>query len=289
MVLGQLAFIWKQEPVPQDPYRRGVVIAPPATLPSTMWAPLLDRLAGAPFLLPRTLSHLVDQVNPDNPNDAGPLTEQSAARFDDSYAADMARLAGDISIVNSMLGVGSEEPTDLRRRLFTATEPTYLADPLSGRPWLTSVDTTVSQAFAAVTPKVSGSGPAFTLTSHEGDIPFQMGDPGDHTYDVTIELRSQDFTFPDGDQKPVTLSQPGQVVSFHVVANSSGQNSIYLSVHDPNGRLVPVNNGTTDPIPIAVRTTAVNSIALLVTVLAALGLVALYARRWFRRRRTNPS
>jgi len=34
-----------------------------------------------------------------------------------------------------------------------------------------------------------------------------------------------------------------------------------------------------------VRTTAVNSIALLVTVLAALALVALYIRRWFRRRR----
>jgi len=38
-----------------------------------------------------------------------------------------------------------------------------------------------------------------------------------------------------------------------------------------------------------VRTTAVNSIALLVTVAAALALVALYARRWFRRRRTTPT
>ena len=34
VVLGQLAFIWKQEPVPVDPYRRGVAIAPPATYPS---------------------------------------------------------------------------------------------------------------------------------------------------------------------------------------------------------------------------------------------------------------
>jgi hypothetical protein len=84
------------------------------------------------------------------------------------------------------------------------------------------------------------------------------------------------------------VDQPGEVVSFRVVANSSGQNSIYLQVRDPNGRLVPVNDGSTDPIAIPVRSTAVNSVALLVTVLAALGLVALYVRRWFRRR-TNPT
>ena len=74
-----------------------------------------------------------------------------------------------------------------------------------------------------------------------------------------------------------------------MIANSTGQNSVYVSVRDPNGRLVPINpDGSTNPIAIAVRTTAVNSIALLVTVLAALVLVGLYARRWFRRR-TNPT
>jgi hypothetical protein len=285
-VLGELAFIWKQEPVPDAPTQRGVAIAPPATLPPQMWAPLLDRLAGAPFLKPVSLTQLVDQVSPDNPNDAGPIDSPSTARFDDAYAANMARLGGDISIVNSMLGPGSEEPTDLRRRLFTATEPAYLSDPLAGTPWLTSVDGVVSQAFAAVTPNLNDA--QFTLTSHEGTIPLQMGDPGDHSYRVTVELHSQDFTFPNGDSQDVVVDQPGEVVSFHVIANSSGKGSIYLQVRDPNGRLIPVNDGSTDPIAIPVRSTAVNSIALLVTVLAALVLVGLYSRRWFRRR-TNPT
>jgi hypothetical protein len=287
VVLGQLAFIWKQEPVPVDPYRRGVAIAPPPTLPPATWAPLLDRLAGAPFLQPVTLSHLVDKVNPDNPNGPGPLTTPSVARFADSYAAQIASLAGDVSIVNSMIGQADPEPaTDLRRRLFTATEPTYLFDPEAGQPWLTSVDTVAMSAFEAVTPQVSAS---FTFTSGEGTIPMQMGDPGDQTFHVTVELDSQDLTFPDGDRQDVVVDHPGQPVSFRVVANSSGQNALGVSVRDPNGRLVPVNNGTTAPILVGVRTTAVNSIALLVTVLAALGLVALYARRWFRRRRTNPA
>jgi len=288
VVLGQLAFIWKQEPVPVEPYRRGVAIAPPATLPPAMWSPLLDRLAGAPFLQPVTLSHLVDKVIPDNPNGAGPLTAPSVARFQDSYAAQIASLAGDVSIVNSMLGESDPAPvTDLRRRLFTATEPTYLFDPASGQPWLTSVDAVANAAFQAVTPQVSGE--SFTFTSREGTIPMQMGDPGEQAFHVTIQLHSQDFTFPRGDKQAVVVDHPGQVVSFQVVANASGQNALGVTVTDPNGRLVPVNNGTTDPILVGVRTTAVNSIALLVTVLAALGLVALYARRWFRRRRTNPA
>jgi hypothetical protein len=40
---------------------------------------------------------------------------------------------------------------------------------------------------------------------------------------------------------------------------------------------------------IEVRSTAVNRIALLVTAGAAAGLVALYARRWVRRRKTAAS
>jgi hypothetical protein len=287
VVLGELAFIWKQEPVPAEPYRRGVAIAPPATLPPAMWSPLLDRLAGAPFLQPVTLSHLVDKINPDNPNGAGPLTAPSVARFQDSYASQIATLGGDVSIVNSMLGPTDPAPaTDLRRRLFTATEPAYLFDPAAGQPWLTSVDTVATAAFGAVTPQVEGE--SFTFTSREGTIPMQMGDPGDQAFHVIVELHSQDFTFPDGDKEAVVVDHPGQVVSFRVVANASGQNALGVTVTDPNGRLVPVNKGTTDPILVGVRTTAVNSIALLVTVLAALGLVALYARRWFRRRRTNP-
>ncbi len=286
IVLGELAVIWKQEPVPVAPTRRGVSIAPPASLPPAMWAPLLDRLAGAPFLQPVTLSQLADKVNPDNANEAAPLKAPSEARFADTYAAGIAGLSSDVSIVNSMLGTGSDVPKDLRRRLFTATEPLYVADPSAGQPWLDSVGAATTQAFAAVTPSVSQ---AFTFTSREGSIPMQMGDPGDQAYHVSVELHSQDFTFPAGDQQDVVVDQPGELVSFRVTANASGQNPLYLSVHDPNGRIVPVNNGTTDPIVIAVRSTAVNSIALLVTVLAALGLVALYARRWFRRRRTSPS
>jgi hypothetical protein len=71
-----------------------------------------------------------------------------------------------------------------------------------------------------------------------------------------------------------------------VLANTSGQNTFQVWVRAPNGQSL------TDPpgpvTTIVVRTTTVNHIALLVTIGAGLGLLALYSRRWFRRRK-NPA
>jgi hypothetical protein len=286
LVLGELALIWKQEPVPVDPIQRGVAISPPATLPAPMWAPLLDRLASAPFLKPTSLSQLVRTVNPDNPNEAGPLTTQSTAEFDPNYAADIQRLSIDVQSINSMLGPGSPVPPDLRRRLFIATEPVYMSDTLAGRPWLGSVDAAARQAFAAVSPTMSDT---FTFTSREGSIPMQMGNPGDNSYAVKVELASPSFSFPNGEIQDVTVDRPGVPVVFHVIANASGQSTLTLTVRAPNGTPIPNqnDNGATFTT-ITVRSTAVNRIALFVTLAAALGLIALYARRWFRRR-TSPT
>jgi hypothetical protein len=251
-----------------------------------MWSPLLDRLAGAPFLKPVSLSQLVRSVNPGNPNEAGPLTTQSQDEFDPNYAADIQRLSTDVQSINSMLGPGSLVPPDLRRRLFIATEPAYVFDPLAGRPWLGSVDTAAQQAFAAVSPTLSDT---FTFTSQEGTIPMQMGNPGDNSYDVQAELTSPSFSFPDGGVQDVTVDRPGERLFFRVIANASGQNQLYLSIRAPNG--TPIPNPADDGAivkTITVRSTAVNRIALFVTLAAAVGLIALYARRWFRRR-TSPT
>jgi hypothetical protein len=285
LVLGELALIWKQQPVPTAPIQRGIAISPPATLPPAMWAPLLDRLASAPFLKPVSLSQLVRSVNPTNPNEVGPLFTQSQAEFDPAYAADIQRLSTDVQSINSMLGEGSLVPPDLRRRLFTATEPAYMFDQLAGRPWLDSVDATARQAFAAVSPTISDT---FTFTSRQGTIPMQMGDPGDNAYNVHVQLSSPSFSFPDGAVQDVTVDRPGQVVSFRVVANASGQNPLYLTVTAPNGTAIANPETGATITSITVRSTAVNRIALFVTLAAAIGLVALYSRRWVRRR-TSPT
>ncbi len=280
IVLGELAVIWKEAPVPSSPIVRGIAIAPPPTLPVEMWDPLLQRVSEAPFLEPVTAAELVDRIGAPNPNPDGELATPTSAAFDTSYAHEIDELSHNVEAYGSMLGPASEAPTELRRELFTATAPPYVTDPAAGLPWLASVDAATQQAFAAATPLVSST---YTFTSREGTIPIVMGDPGDTPLRVTIELIGSAFSFPNGSSQSVVVDRPGTIVSFPVVANTSGQNPIQIVVRAPNGRQVP-----TTPITISVRTTTVNHIALLVTIAAGLGLLALYSRRWFRRR-TSPA
>jgi hypothetical protein len=182
-----------------------------------------------------------------------------------------------------MLGPTSDIPIELRRKLFLATAPPYVADPSAGEPWLAAVDTTTRQAFDAVMPTVSED---FTFTSREGTIRMVMGDPGDTPVRVTVELVAKDFSFPKGSSQNVLLDGPGQIVEFQVVANTSGQNPIQVWVRAPNGQSLTDPPGPAKTI--VVRTTTVNHIALLVTIGAGLGLLALYSRRWLRRRK-NPA
>jgi hypothetical protein len=183
-----------------------------------------------------------------------------------------------------MLPEGDQTPTDLRRRLYLATAPPYLLDPGAGQPWISSVQDTTQRAFAAVTPPtIPGRDSNITLTSREGTIPIQMGDPGPTPLHVTVELQSTSFTFPNDDPQhanpqDVLLDRPGQVVSFDVVAQGSGQNPIDVVVFAPNGQEISRTRFT-------VRSTTFNRTALLITSAAAVGLVALYGRRWVRRRR----
>ena len=67
IVLGELAVIWKEAPVPSAPIVRGIAIAPPPTLPVEMWDPLLQRVSEAPFLEPVTAAELVARISAPEP------------------------------------------------------------------------------------------------------------------------------------------------------------------------------------------------------------------------------
>jgi hypothetical protein len=278
MVLGQLAVIWKQEPVPTPPTVRGIAIAPPSTLPAGLWSPLLERLARAPFLRPVTATDLVRDVVSDVPNGELPLAQPSQARFSPSYADEIRRQSDRIEAYGSMVS-DPNVATALRRTLFIATRPEATIDVREGQPWIDEVQDATQRAFDVVTPSVNG---VFTFTSREGTIPLVMGDPGGTPLKVTIELASNAFTFPDGNTKSGTVSAPGTVWSFKVLATSSGQQPIQIITRAPNGREIAPRK------IVQARSTAANGIALLVTALAALGLLLLYSRRWWRRR-TNPT
>jgi hypothetical protein len=166
-------------------------------------------------------------------------------------------------------------PDRLQSDLYRAESVAVGTEP-AGQGWLDQVGAVTSDAFARTTPGVSQ---VFTFTSAEGSIPLRMSDPGPVPLQVHIELQSSHFDFPNGNSRDVTLQRPDQIVTFDAVAKSTGLNPIVVRVRSPSGKVISEQQ-------LNVRSTALNSWALLITVAAALVLLVLWVRRWFRRRTT---
>ncbi len=281
-VLGELATIWREQPVPADQPDgtetvRGVAVALAASLPPGMWGPMTRRLADAPFLVPTHAQDFVEAVNPLQPADV--LASPSLARFDRTFVQQIRDERRDVEAYRSMLTDPSTAPDQLRRDLLIAEAGVYLdedEDVIAGRRWIDHVNLVTDEVFARALPTESQ---AFTLTSGQGQVPLRMGDPGDTPLTVQIQLRSSQFEFPDGNEQTVTLRVPDQIVTFTVQAKAAGTQTIRMRTRAPSGRPLDERN-------LAVRTTAVNSIALVITGAAGLLLVALWSRRYFRRPRS---
>ena len=277
-VLGELAVIWREQPVPADqpdgtPTVRGLALGLASTLPAELWDELVPRLADAPFLRPVHAQELVGQVRPPGPEAS--LREPSTTTFTFAYADTIRELRRDTKVYASMLTQQSPVPERLRRNLYYAESATYLPPNESvGQPWIDQVAQTTNEAFGRTTPQISQ---VFTLTSEEGSIPLRMGDPGSTPLQVTVQLQSSQLDFPGGDQQLVVLERANQIVTFDVVAKAFGPNPARVRVVTPSGRVISEQR-------LIVRSTALNRWALLITGAAALMLCGLWIRRWFRRR-----
>lgn len=278
-VFAEMATIWRESPVPGDqpdgtPTVRGIALALPTGLPAGLWGPLTRRLADAPFLQPQFAQEFVAQVNPPGP--PATLTVPSQVAFSKTYSEGIRDERRDVDAYRSMLTETSDLPDQMDRDLLYAESGVYLGETGEqiGRAWIDQVHTQTEAIFSQVRPNTAQR---FTFTSAVGTIPLQMGDPGPTPLKIIVQLRSAWFSFPDGPTQIVTLTRPNQVVSFRVEAAAGGQaHSIQLLVRSPSGR--PLDQ----PQTLIVRTAAVNRIALLVTLAAALGLVVLWTRRLIR-------
>jgi hypothetical protein len=278
-VLGELATIWREQPVPADQPDgtetvRGVAVALSASLPPGMWGPMTRRLTDASFLVPTHAQDFVETVNPLQPADA--LASPSEARFERQYVDKIRDERRDVEAYRSMLAEPSVTPDRLRRDLLYAEAGVYIDDQTAGRRWIDQVNAFTNEVFDRALP---AEAQAFTLTSGQGQVPLRMGDPGDTPLIVQIQLRSSQFDFPDGNEQTVTLREPDQIVTFTVEAKTSGTQTIRMKTRAPSGRPLDERN-------LAVRTTAVNTIALVITGAAGLLLVALWSRRYIRRPRS---
>jgi hypothetical protein len=275
-VLGELATIWREQPVPGlqadgTETVRGVAVALPTALPPEAWAPLVRRLSQAPFLVPTEANTFAERVNPGQGSAA---FTPSTARFPRDYVDAIRDQRRNVTAYRSMLTAPSPQPARLDRNLLYAEAGQYVAEPDVGRQWYDQVNAVTGSVFSGVLPDVAQE---FLLTSGTGTIPLRMGDPGPTPLTVQVVLRSASFEFPSGAERTITLEGPDEVVPVDVVAKASGPQTIRVKTRAPSGRDLGEDQN------LVVRTTAVNSVALWITVGAGVLLLLLWSRRLIRR------
>jgi len=272
VVLGELATIWRELPVPPDPIVRGLALDLPRDLPAAMWGPLLRRLTRAPFLEPKHAQDLPGEIQPEP--ERAVLDGRQRGSFSDLYVSDLLATAEDVAAFASIVREPVGEADRLHRAILYAEASQYIGDEAAGRIWINAVNDVTEPTFAALAPDTSR---VLTFTSRTGRIPLRMGDPGDRVVQVRIELRSVRVDFLGTGTRTIRLDQPNQVVTFDAEVRAAGPSSIEVLVYSPSGMELSRS-------VLRVNSTAINPIALIITIGAGLVLVGLWSRRLFRRR-----
>ena len=273
-VLGELATIWREQPVPDDETERGLALDLFPDLPAGIWGQMLRRLAGAPFLQPVHAEDLPLGVRP-RPLPAT-LGTTAPEGFSPQYADDLAATARRVTAFASILEEPADDADRLRRSMLYAEASQYIGNEGSGRIWIDAVNGVIDRTFSRLKPDTTRR---LTFTSRSAKIPLSLGDPGHRVLNVRVELASSRVDFLDGNTRSVRLNRTNQVISFKVELKAAGPSNIDVFVIAPNGAVLSQS-------VLRLRSTAINPTALVITIGAGLVLVGLWSRRLFRRR--NP-
>ena len=274
ILLGELATIWKEVPVPPAGEFRGLSLDLAPDLPAAFWRPAVRRLAQAPFLESVQAEDLGERLSP--PPEPATLGSTTPEIFSTLYTEELAAASYRLSAFGAVVEEPAGEADRLQRYLLYAEASQYVDNEGSGRVWINAVNGVIDRMFDRLAPDTSR---VLTFTSRSGTIPLRMGDPGERVLNVRVELASGRVEFLDDNERSVRLDQADQVITFEAEVKAAGPSSIDVLVLSPNG--VVIARGE-----LIVRSTAVNPIALVITIAAGLILVGLWSRRLFRRR--NP-
>ena len=271
-VLGELATIWREQPVPEGDVVRGLALDLLPDLPTEIWGEVVERLSNAPFLDPIYAEELPFAVNPE-PSPAA-LDPAAGEGFTPAYADELAATGNRVAAFASILEEPADEADRLRRQMLYAEASQYIENEGSGRVWIAAINDVIDRTFSRLAPDTSR---VLTFTSRSGTIKLRMGDPGGRILNVKVELASGRVEFLGDNERTVRLDQADQVITFRAELKAAGPSKIDVSVIAPNNVILTRSE-------LLVRSTAVNPIALIITIGAGLVLVGLWSRRLFRRR-----
>jgi hypothetical protein len=174
-----------------------------------------------------------------------------------------------------MLVEPGTEPDRLETLLLLAESRQYLSSPEEGLAFITSVRESVDAVFGQIS---VDSAKVITLTSSTGSgVPVTVRNDAEESLRVSVQLESLGLS---GTPSIDLVLEPGdeQTVTFRVDLVRTGRFQVELQVLAPTGRPIQI------PETLVLRSTVYNRIALVITIAAALVLLALWARRFLPRR-----
>jgi hypothetical protein len=276
-LLADLAVIHLvEEPFPADP--RGVVAVPPSG-----WAPdpafvsaLLKGLNGNPVVQASTLDGFFSRV-PKGGNESSTTRHLSTSGPGPSLSATAAAaIAHARNRVAAFAGAVPRQATVRAQidELLLASE----SDDLSAGARTGALGDFERQLSGQLS-LVQVASRTITITARSASIPITITSSAPYNVRGTLSLTSDKLAFPRGHTRAVSIDHQTNSTRIDVLARTSGDLPLELTLRTPNGVLVIARGRLT------VRSTATSIVGVALTALAVLVLAAWWARTWRRARR----
>jgi hypothetical protein len=274
VALGELAVVYFE--TPGTPRRGSAIMFPERGAPvSRFYLDFARLLAGAPWLEPVTASKLVATVRP--PSTAAHLEPATFLSFPPSYRAQYEQVSDALLRFSSSV-LGAKSLADrLGLNLLLSLSGGAVRSLPAGRGFLQWDSSTIERTLSGLKPPLTGG--TVTLTALHGSVPFTVRNDTRYRMKTVVRLVPHgQLTVPGGGQMVLFL-KPGEsrLVRMDVEAQATGRFPLTVQILAPEGGLIAQSQ-------MIVRSTAYNRAALVVTLGAALFLLAWWGRRFLPRR-----
>lgn len=269
-LLADLALTYFERPNTSS--TRGIVIEPPAT-----WMPtrsfdqsLFDGLATSPLLSSVTVDQYLSEVSP-----AGSrrIIGAGAVPPSHSIAAQVASQSARVDAFASALRPGVTAIIALRSDIMGSQDVRLNASGVH-QSLLAS-----EHALDEELMKVRFAEHSITLTARTGYIPISIDSTAPYQIDATLRVSGDRFVFRGRHVFALHLDHTSTTVRVDVVARSSGELPLSVTLVTPSGTLVIASS------QVSVRSTATSSVGVILTVAALAILLAWWAKTAATRRR----
>jgi Family of unknown function (DUF6049) len=259
---------------PGLPDRRGfVLVFRPESTPASFAATVLAGLRSSPILHAVTLTTYFESV-PVGGNGAPTgrvLTTTTGIPLRPTLASSLRHARSTVTSVSTMVHDDPAVAISLNRQLLAAEDavlPGTLAQAQLGA---------LNHRLTTITSAVTVPAEGVTLTSRSGSVPITLQSTSSLPLTVLVHLSSQRLRFPSGDLLTVVVRQPTTTLRVSVVADTTGDLPITVTLTSPDGRLQLGHNFVTAQI------TAFSLVGIVLTGLAGAVLTWWWFTTWRRR------